>query len=226
MTEFKVIAHRGASAYATDNSAAAFNLAIEQRSPLIETDVQMTADNVLVLVHDWMVAGRLVLDVTLDELRQLVPELLTVGEALREFGERIPFCWEFKQPGIEPALVTTVRNGVPDSIWQQTEFTSFFPTAAIACQRFSTDSMVGWLTPDYSTVAIDAVVAAGLSQYCPPAAKILEQPELVQYAREQGVQVRAWSMQDPAWTPRLAEIGVYGATVNWPDTALAALKGE
>jgi glycerophosphoryl diester phosphodiesterase len=225
MTEFKVIAHRGASAYAPDNTAASFRLAIEQGAPLIETDVQMTVDGVLVLVHDWRVGGRLVLDVTLTELRDLVADVLTVGEALREFGERIPFCWEVKQPDIEHSLITTVRNGVTDAIWTQTEFTSFFPTASVACHQLASDNMVGWLTPDYSAAAIDAVHAAGLPQYCPQAGKILDNPELVRYALDKGLVVRAWDMQDPAWTPRLAELGVYGATVNWPDAALSALNG-
>ncbi len=225
MAHFKVIAHRGASAYAPDNSTAAFDLAIEQGAPLIETDVQMTADGVLVLVHDWLVSSRLVLDVTLAELRVLVPHVLTVGEALHEFGARIPFCWEVKQPGIEVALVTTVRNGVPDAIWEQTEFTSFFPTAAVACHRAAPGTMVGWLTRDYTEAAIDAVHAAGLPQYCPQASEILANPTLVHYARDKGLQVRAWDMRDPAWTPQLAELGVYGATVNWPDRALAALRG-
>jgi glycerophosphoryl diester phosphodiesterase len=184
----------------------------------------MTADGVLVLVQDWLAGGRLVLDVTLAQLSALVPDLLTVAEALREFGAIIPFCWEVKQPGIENVLVAAVRDGVTDAIWAQTEFTSFFPTAAVACHRAAPDNRVGWLTPDYSVAAIDAVHAAGLPQYCPQAGKILEQPDLVGYARGKGLQVRAWDMQDPAWTPRLAEIGVYGATVNWPDTALAALN--
>ncbi len=225
MSIFKVIAHRGASAYAPDNSAAAFRLALEQGAPLIETDVQMTADGVLVLVHDWIASGRLVLNVTLAELRRRVPDVLTVGEALDEFGATIPFCWEVKQPGIEDALVTAVRSAVPDAIWEQTQFTSFFPTAAVACQRAAAGTMVGWLTRDYSAAAIDAVQAAGLPQYCPPAGSILEQPELIGYALEKGLTVRAWEMRDPAWTPRLAELGVYGATVNWPDAALAALRG-
>jgi glycerophosphoryl diester phosphodiesterase len=226
MSAFKVIAHRGASAYAPDNTTAAFRLAIEQGAPMIETDVQMTADGVLVLVHDWMVSGRLVASVTLAELRTRVAGLLTVAEALAMFGAEVPFCWEVKQPGIENALVTAVRSAVPDTIWQQTEFTSFFPTSALACRQAAPGTMVGWLTQDYSRAAIDAVHAAGLPQYCPPAGKILEQPELVAYAREKNLTVRAWQMRDPAWTPRLAQLGVYGATVNWPDTALAALHSR
>ena len=47
-----VIAHRGASHYAPENTMAAFDLAMDLRSDLVETDVQRTKDGVLVLVHD------------------------------------------------------------------------------------------------------------------------------------------------------------------------------
>lgn len=48
----KVIAHRGASGDAPENTLAAFRLAQEQGADVIETDVQLTADRVPVLVHD------------------------------------------------------------------------------------------------------------------------------------------------------------------------------
>ena len=47
-----VIAHRGASRYAPENTMAAFDLGIELRADLLEADVQRTKDGVLVLVHD------------------------------------------------------------------------------------------------------------------------------------------------------------------------------
>ena len=46
------IAHRGASAYAPENTLAALRAAIELRCDLAEVDVQRTRDGVLVLVHD------------------------------------------------------------------------------------------------------------------------------------------------------------------------------
>lgn len=47
-----VFAHRGASAYAPENTFAAFDLAVEMGATAIETDVQATADGHLVLLHD------------------------------------------------------------------------------------------------------------------------------------------------------------------------------
>ncbi|MCP4293408.1 MAG: hypothetical protein GY780_16400 [bacterium] len=45
-------AHRGSSAYAPENTRAAFELAIEQGASMIELDIQQTADDQLVLFHD------------------------------------------------------------------------------------------------------------------------------------------------------------------------------
>jgi glycerophosphoryl diester phosphodiesterase len=47
-----VIAHRGASAYAPEHTLAAFDLALEMGAEYIEQDLQMTADGVLVVLHD------------------------------------------------------------------------------------------------------------------------------------------------------------------------------
>jgi glycerophosphoryl diester phosphodiesterase len=46
------IAHRGASAYAPEHTAAAYQLAIEQRVDFVEQDLGVTRDNQLVCIHD------------------------------------------------------------------------------------------------------------------------------------------------------------------------------
>lgn len=47
-----VIAHRGASAYAPEHTAAAYRLAIEQGADYVEPDLGITKDGVLVCTHD------------------------------------------------------------------------------------------------------------------------------------------------------------------------------
>ena len=46
------IGHRGASAYAPEHTFAAYDLALDQGADYIEIDLQMTADGVLVALHD------------------------------------------------------------------------------------------------------------------------------------------------------------------------------
>src|SRR5690348_16428729 len=47
-----VFAHRGASAYAPENTLAAFELALEQGAAAIEFDVKLSADGHIVVIHD------------------------------------------------------------------------------------------------------------------------------------------------------------------------------
>ncbi len=47
-----IFAHRGASAYAPENTLAAFELAMKQNAPAIELDVTLTQDHQVVVFHD------------------------------------------------------------------------------------------------------------------------------------------------------------------------------
>ena len=47
-----IIAHRGASAYAPENTISSFEKAIEMGAVIIETDVHQTKDSVVVIMHD------------------------------------------------------------------------------------------------------------------------------------------------------------------------------
>src|SRR5262245_58193751 len=47
-----ILAHRGASGYAPENTRAAFELARTMGAGGVETDVRLRADGILVLVHD------------------------------------------------------------------------------------------------------------------------------------------------------------------------------
>ena len=47
-----VIAHRGASSYAPENTLASFDLALEMGARHIELDVDLTSDGHVVVIHD------------------------------------------------------------------------------------------------------------------------------------------------------------------------------
>jgi glycerophosphoryl diester phosphodiesterase len=47
-----IFAHRGASAYAPENTLAAFELAFKQGAPAVEFDVKLTSDAQIVVIHD------------------------------------------------------------------------------------------------------------------------------------------------------------------------------
>ena len=70
-----VVAHRGSSAEAPENTMEAFRLGVEAGADAIELDVHLTADGQLAVIHDETLerttdrTGR-VADLTLDEIRQ------------------------------------------------------------------------------------------------------------------------------------------------------------
>ncbi len=85
--------HRGASAVAVENSAAAFSAALAGGADFIETDVRLTADGVPVALHDadlLRLTGtpRRLADLTLSEARQRCPGLLTIPEVLQLAEDR------------------------------------------------------------------------------------------------------------------------------------------
>lgn len=74
--DFVVIAHRGASEYAPENTHSAFQLAIDMKAEMMELDVSLSKDGIPVVIHDETVdrtteASGLVSNFTLEELRQL-----------------------------------------------------------------------------------------------------------------------------------------------------------
>jgi len=74
-TTVKVMAHRGASGYAPENTLASFQKALELHVDIIEFDVHLTKDNQLIIIHDSELSRTTnmkgaVHDYTLAELRQ------------------------------------------------------------------------------------------------------------------------------------------------------------
>lgn len=73
---FTIIAHRGASAYAPENTHSAFKLAIQMKAEMIELDILLTRDGIPVVIHDEKLKrtttgkGR-VKEFTLKELKEL-----------------------------------------------------------------------------------------------------------------------------------------------------------
>jgi len=76
VNEVTVYAHRGASAYAPENTLAAFRLAVEMGAPWVEIDCSLTKDGHVVVMHDLTVdrttnGKGLIRDHTLAQLREL-----------------------------------------------------------------------------------------------------------------------------------------------------------
>lgn len=125
-----VIAHRGASGYAPENTFAAFDKAVELKASYIELDVQMSADGELVVIHDPTInrttngAGA-IKDLSLSEFKKFdagswfhpdfhAERIPTLKEVASRYSKKIGMLIELKDPflypGIERRLVEELKK--------------------------------------------------------------------------------------------------------------------
>jgi glycerophosphoryl diester phosphodiesterase len=242
-----MLAHRGASAYAPENTFAAFDRAIALKTDGIETDVRATKDGVLVLVHDANLDRSTdgegpVSDLTHAQLQKIdagapynprfAGERVPTLEAfLDRYGRRLPLCLEVKQTGVEATLVELVRardllhGRPPEDVGSREQlalppvtFTSFDFDACLAVRKAAPEAVVGFLTRDFSDGSIKRVAEAGLGQICPLAEACT--PDGLLAARDRGLSVRAWGVSDREVLRAAVKAGVDGVTCNWPDWTL------
>lgn len=233
-----ILAHRGASGYAPENTFPAFELARSMGADGIETDIQAGADGVLVLVHDTRVDRTSngtgpVADLTWDTLSQL-----DAGSWLdaRWAGARIVrldafLDWCFPDDGTSSGLVICLEvkapaatNATVDMLTARgltarpdLQLSSFDWGAVVRLRERLPNLSVGFLTPRFDTAEIERVVAAGLPQICPRADLLT--PSLVAEAHWRGLDVRAWGVGTREHLAQVYAAGADGTTLNWPDWA-------
>jgi glycerophosphoryl diester phosphodiesterase len=132
-----VLSHRGFHVQARENSLDAFHEAVKLGVDGIETDVRLTADGVAVLFHDRIVNGRLLADLTLEELRREAGyAVATLQAALEEFPD-ILWNLEIKVPAALDASVATLAKFQPR---RRILITSFWhPVVEEACRQLDVD---------------------------------------------------------------------------------------
>ncbi len=222
------IAHRGASAYAPENTRAAFDLAIEMGADVIETDIQLTRDGELVLIHDDLVDRTTdgkgpVADHDLADFQRLDAgawfdsqfageRILTLDAFCFDYVPRVPACLEIKEPFAAASTIAFLE--AHPEVATRVQVTSFSWTAATTAAA-SLDVPVGFLARAFNRDIIDRCANRGLAQICPPVAEL--DAELVAHAHMSGLTVRAWGIRERADIDRLFATGADGATTNWPD---------
>lgn len=156
-----ILAHRGASYDAPENTVTAFRLAFEQQADGIEGDFYFTKDRQIVCIHDADTertggAKRVVADSTLAELRELeygswkAPKFK--GEPIPTFAEVcsvVPpgkwFVIELKTgPEIVPLLRDELRrlNALPERLL----IISFYEQTVLECKQQLKEIRTHWLT--------------------------------------------------------------------------------
>lgn len=247
-----IVAHRGASHDAPENTLAAFRLAWEQGADAIEGDFHLTADGRIVCIHDKdakRVAGvdRRVAEMTLAEAQAL--DVGTWKDArfaserppsLRQALEAIPegklFFIEIKS-GVEimPALTSELsRSPVPH---ERLRIISFHADVIAACRRdlpsiraywltgFKQDERTGAWSPTPGEV-LDTLRRTGATGLDAKAELQALDAGFVQALRSAGMEFHAWTVDDPDVARRLAALGVDSITTNRPALIRAALSAR
>lgn len=116
-----IIAHRGVSAHCPENTRAAFEAAVQCEADAVELDLQLTADDGIIVCHDAVLdryghSGVAVAEHSLKKLQTMDvgswfgtefhgQKLMSIGEVLHDFGERIPLFLELKVSDIPPCRI-------------------------------------------------------------------------------------------------------------------------
>ncbi|MEM7341668.1 MAG: glycerophosphodiester phosphodiesterase [Actinomycetota bacterium] len=224
----RIIGHRGASASHPENTIEAFRAAADQGAHGIELDVRRSADDVLVVFHDaHLPDGRLVRNVTSAELPDQIP---TLAEALAECHD----LWvniEIKNlPGdpdydAEMGSSVAVAGLIAAYDLPHGVLVSSFDIGNLDRIRSIDPSIeAGWLVwgETQPAVLIERTVAHGLQAIHPH--DLLVDRSFVQRARDAGLAVNVWTVDDPDRIRHLVELGVDGIITNDPAGAVAALR--
>ena len=233
-----VIAHRGASADAPENTIAAFELALEQGADGIELDVHLSADEHPVVIHDFTLerttdgAGP-VSEHTVRELKRLDAggwrdrrfrgqRVQTLQEVLERFRDRARFWVELKggsalYPGIEDRVVSLLEiYDVVDRALVQ----SFDREAIARIRATSPEIRVGALV---AQVPLDvALLRPGAASAICPGAHLLTESVLAEI-READLECYVWTVNEPAQMDRLVGWGVSGIITDRPGVLRARL---
>lgn len=233
-----VIAHRGASAYAPENTLRAFELAARQGADMCELDVQRTADGVLVVFHDdttarWEAQGRPVTHCTLADLRQLdiggerVATLAEVCSFARERGMRLNV--ELKMRGIGADVVRLVHH---ERVSDQVLISSFWDEAlaeiAAVAPGMPRALLMGIPTfrPDVrlreSWPFLDLKRVGAVAWH--PAWQIPLLDHVAPIVRRAGYRVHVWTVNDPDDMRRFLVLGVDGIITDTPDVLHSLLN--
>ncbi len=243
----RVIAHRGASAVAPENTLAAITAAVRKGADAVEVDVQVTSDGVPVLLHDDSLARttdvalhhpyRATAPVSLlryEEVRRLdagswfgpdhagepVPTLEQALDALRPTG--VGLLLEIKNPSSQRHLVPRVAEVLR----------AFSPGVAVAVQSFDAHALraFGRLMPDVPrgllvrsaprNPALEAWVSAVNPWHGAVSSAYVRRAQLA------GLETYVWTANSRAAIRRAADAGVEGIITDRPGRALSVLRRD
>lgn len=236
-----VVAHRGASHYAPENTVAAAELAWEQNADAVEVDVHLTSDNQIAVMHDYntkRTTGKMfkISDTPMDSLRTLEAGGFKAekyrGEpvpVLSEIVETVPAGKKlFVEIKSDKKIVPVLKQKFGDHPkLDQFVFIAFNYETIVAAKKAFPKNEAYWLSSKFKEdmktemqrVKDDGLDGVDLNY------KIIT-PDLMAAAKELELGVHVWTVDDLEKAKELQKMGVIGITTNMPDKVLAALDNS
>jgi len=243
-----VIAHRGDSAHRPENTLASFASALEIGAAIVEFDVHLSRDGEVIVIHDAKVdrttdGHGLVKQMTLAEIKALSAgyptrfgaafageRVPTLGETLGLLRERAKAMIEIKpeavtddaQGGIEAHVVQEVRKA---GMEKDVALISFDRRALLRCRALAPEMLRGHL---FHKGAVGEMLAGARevgSELIMPEKRLLSD-ELRDRAREAGIKVATWVVDEVDELRRLARFELYGVGSNYPGDMMEALQAS
>ena len=247
--DFGSIAHRGFSSQAPENTSAAFDLAIENEFYYIETDVQLTADNIPVIIHDDTVdrtsngKGK-VSEKTLSDIKKLDfgswfspkfkdQKILTLSELLKNYNNKIHLVLELKSQQSE--LCKQIAALIENESWDKIAGNPMTQIPGLTIISFHLEQILrsielmpvvrhGWLVGELTDTDIDIASKLGIQGIFPNAKLVSEHS--ISYAKEKGLFVAVWGIQNAEEVVMLKKIGISAVTSDWPDKIQEYIKSK
>lgn len=220
----QVIAHRGASAAAPENTIEAFHLARELGADWVELDARRTADGAIVVHHDAHLAdGRAIVELDRADLPDHVCDLRAALDACQGMGVNI----EIKNmPGdvdFDPG--EAVAQFVVDEVARREAHDSVL----VSCFHRPTIDRVRALDAAMPTAFLHHIVDgswddlaadvdAGGHTALHPWDHVVDETYMAA-ARSRALTVNVWTVDDPQRMAALVALGVDGLCTNVPDVA-------
>jgi glycerophosphoryl diester phosphodiesterase len=232
------VAHRGASAYAPENTIAAFDKAVEMKADYIEIDVQRSKDGKLVVIHDTTVdrttdgSGK-VGNLTFKELRNLDAgswkgeqftgaQIPTFDEILDRYHGKIGILIELKAPELYPGIEENIAKTLKERNLDKPQ------NEKIIVQSFNHNSMkkmnellpkvpIGVLTSSSADTTEQALQEfSTYADYFNPSYGIVT-PDLVNQVHSLGMKIGSWTVRSQEAADFLLDVGVDAIITDYPD---------
>jgi glycerophosphoryl diester phosphodiesterase len=224
-----VIAHRGASRAATENTEAAFEAAIALRADMVEFDVRRTRDDRLIAYHDPAIGPRRIDELThaqITQARGYRPPLL--DEVLALATGRIGLDVELKEDGYVDRVLGAVRDAFgPDRVMITSFLDGVVEQAAYAWPEAPAGLLASESGGDDSRPARLRERAAACGATAVALEHALVRRDGIDWARRADLDVYVWTVnEDDSLRALLRDERMAGVITDVPDRAVALHPAE